>query len=365
MEHYFQEQKIGDWPSDVSDISETSDIEFLISLGRDSFESTLRDRKTLIVPDIHGDLTALKSCLKRFELLDINDNWIGGDARVVFVGDLIDRGGEDKAVLDFVIELKKIVALNGGELVVLAGNHELFLLNRLFGNMRKDTTVKNMILSFNMYCKDLLRDFDVSASSSTDRILKAFLKSEDEKYLEFLKDLKIFYKFDDVLVVHGGVAPQWANFIKENGIEAVNRRFEESFETGIFKPFNLVSAVRGGVSPIGEVSPVWFDHSDLGNGSLSDVEKERIYEGLKAEGVNLVVSGHQPDFAPRCITYTDFFEDYPLRFMCIDTYMTRGYGKVSSNGGMFIKKGVGGKFAVSDCDGKVYTDFKSLPAFKR
>jgi hypothetical protein len=97
---------------------------------------------------------------------------------------------------------------------------------------------------------------------------------------------------------------------------------------------------------------------------LEDEEFD-IYSHLKSLGVNLVVSGHQADFEPRCITYTDLWGDDPLRFICVDTGMTRGFGNVSTDGGMMIDRGHGGAFKVSDCNGGIFSSFDSMPRLKK
>jgi hypothetical protein len=48
-----------------------------------------------------------------------------GSLVVVQTGDEIDRGDDDRAILDLVEALKKQASAAGGELVALLGNHEI------------------------------------------------------------------------------------------------------------------------------------------------------------------------------------------------------------------------------------------------
>jgi hypothetical protein len=81
--------------------------------------------RLVAVGDVHGDLPAFRSILKDAGLVNDAGAWTGGDAVLVQLGDLIDRGPSTRGVLDFVMALEKDAAKNGGSVVVLLGNHEV------------------------------------------------------------------------------------------------------------------------------------------------------------------------------------------------------------------------------------------------
>jgi len=56
---------------------------------------------------------------------DANGRWIGGRLLIVQTGDELDRGDDDRAVVDLVEDLKREAAGAGGEFVALLGNHEI------------------------------------------------------------------------------------------------------------------------------------------------------------------------------------------------------------------------------------------------
>ena len=63
--------------------------------------------KVFSIGDIHGDLGALKKVLYSLGLYSTNNQaWVGGNSHLVFTGDLIDRGPDSKAVMDFIMELE-------------------------------------------------------------------------------------------------------------------------------------------------------------------------------------------------------------------------------------------------------------------
>jgi hypothetical protein len=81
-----------------------------------------------IVGDVHGEIDALRLLLKRLDYRDDGSHTEG--RRLVFVGDLVDRGPDSPAVLDWV---RQLVANERAQCVL--GNHEL---NILLGRRKPD-----------------------------------------------------------------------------------------------------------------------------------------------------------------------------------------------------------------------------------
>lgn len=80
-----------------------------------------RYERATVIPDVHGDLQALKLSLnaaKRLKSLDGPPRIIG-KGRVVFLGDYIDRGPQSTGVLEFLREIRA-----QAEVILLRGNHE-------------------------------------------------------------------------------------------------------------------------------------------------------------------------------------------------------------------------------------------------
>jgi hypothetical protein len=81
--------------------------------------------RVVAVGDVHGDLPAFRAILVEAGLLDASGTWSGGDAVLVQLGDLIDRGPKMRGTLDFAMVLEAQAAARGGRLVALLGNHEV------------------------------------------------------------------------------------------------------------------------------------------------------------------------------------------------------------------------------------------------
>lgn len=82
-------------------------------------------RRLVAIGDLHGDLNATQRALRLASAIDENLAWSGGDLVVVQTGDVLDRGDDDRAVLDFLEALRPQAKQAGGDLILLSGNHEL------------------------------------------------------------------------------------------------------------------------------------------------------------------------------------------------------------------------------------------------
>ncbi len=305
-------------------------------------EENSENNDTLIVPDIHGDPEPLYRSLNRFGLIDRRRNWIGEKVNVVLCGDLIDRGGKDKETLDALISLKNQVLENGGSFNGVVGNHDWFLLNALYARQRLD------LMYFLKYCGGIIKDFEIDNVALFDGfhvnpenlelgiVRRTFLKESNHVYTRFFHTLNLLHKFDDKLVVHGGLNLLWANFLRELGIEGVNDKFWNDIKEGTSKSeyFKIAGSRRDGPNSNEEVSPIWFDHFALKE--LSESDQIGIYRILKDMGVNYVFSGHNVGEIPRSITWS-FDERGPLRFICLDTGMVPYYsGGNGAMGGAYV-----------------------------
>ncbi len=101
--------------------------------------------KIIAIGDIHGDYQLMIDLLKLGEVIDDNDNWIGGQTIVVQVGDQIDRcrmdmynnikcdnpsatvndENSDIKILKYFTDLHEKAEKVGGAVYSLIGNHEL------------------------------------------------------------------------------------------------------------------------------------------------------------------------------------------------------------------------------------------------
>lgn len=103
----------------------------------------------------------------------------GSDARILFVGDLINRGPDSLGALR---RMKALSESSGGRVEALLGNHDLHLIAVAVGAQR------------------------MSRSDTLDDILAA---PDRDELIAWLRQRPLAMFVDNHLLVHAGVAPQW------------------------------------------------------------------------------------------------------------------------------------------------------------
>ena len=85
----------------------------------------LRGRRLIAIGDLHGDFLAMVRSLELAGVCDGSGKWIGGSAVVVQVGDVLDRGDSEIAILRKLRALKRQAREQGGDVITMNGNHEI------------------------------------------------------------------------------------------------------------------------------------------------------------------------------------------------------------------------------------------------
>lgn len=83
-------------------------------------------RRIVAVGDLHGDLSQTRSALETAGVLssDGQDLWIGGETVLVQLGDILDRGEDEIAILSLLRSLNIQAECTGGAVFQVNGNHE-------------------------------------------------------------------------------------------------------------------------------------------------------------------------------------------------------------------------------------------------
>ena len=152
--------------------------------------------RVVAIGDLHGDLAVTRRALKLAGAIgadDADDHWTGGSLVVVQTGDVIDRGDDDRAVLDLLDRLRAEAARAGGALIALCGNHEIM---NVAGDLRY-----------------------VSAKSAAAFPDRAQAFAPGSAYAKLLSHWPVIAKVGDSVFVHGGVLAEHARY----GIDTINR----------------------------------------------------------------------------------------------------------------------------------------------
>jgi len=182
------------------------------------------------VGDVHGRVDLLNRILELIAR-DVAKHNDGRTAKIVFLGDYIDRGDNSRDVLDVLMGVRQ--ELPESHLQFLAGNHEAAVISFL-----SDPSGKAEWLRFGGL--QTLLSYGVAPPSSNpepqDLVAVAdSLRAAMGSHLDFLVSLKPMYRSGDVIFIHAGLDPSreladqdeeatlWgrSNFVDEGGFPGV------------------------------------------------------------------------------------------------------------------------------------------------
>ncbi len=234
--------------------------------------STAPPRRIVAIGDLHGDLEATRAALRLAGLIDDRDRWRGGDTILVQTGDQLDRGDDEREILELFDRLELEATAAGGEVHVLNGNHELM----------------NAAGDFRYVTEGGWADFRDVDTETLDAALAAELDSipEDKRgrvaafmpggpWALRLAERDVVFVNQGNVFVHGGLTPRWA----EVGADQINANVERWLRQG-GRPPAAVTDPEG---------PVWTrafsDRPDAGDCAT-------LGESLAELGADRMIVGH-------------------------------------------------------------------------
>ena len=179
--------------------------------------------RIVVVGDIHGAYAEFVRLLQATHVVDESLGWTGGKTHLVSLGDLLDRGAESRNVMDLLMRLQPEASAAGGQVIVVAGNHELM---NLIGDLRYISSAEYKAFEaeepasmraaeFQEYLRlpENAETTDAAAKAAFDKNYpsgffahrKAFLA--DGQYGKWLTTLPAFVVVNDTAFVHGGLPP--------------------------------------------------------------------------------------------------------------------------------------------------------------
>jgi len=324
--------------------------------------------RVVAIADVHGAYEAMVETLTNVGILDGDLAWAGGNARLVIVGDLVDRGPRSRDVMDLLMRLEGEAITAGGYVHVLFGNHESM---NMIGDLRyvskaeyaafaADETQELRDRWFEPWVgrtagegDELRSRFDSTFPAGFFALREAF--GADGKYGKWLLDKAVIAVINGTAFVHGGLSP----LVADIGLDGVNRGLKNDLAAYVEAVDTLMQAevllptdnyydhqfivkdylpaisaeqelldALATVRRLGESAlfthdgPLWY----RGNVSCSGIiEERRLDETLAAIGADRVVVGHTP--TPN----RQVLERFGGRVVEVDTGMLNAYYKGRGN----------------------------------
>ena len=237
--------------------------------------------RIVAIGDVHGDLAATRAALKLGGLVDDKDRWAGKDSVLVQTGDQLDRGDDERAILDLLDRLEGEAKAAGGAVITLNGNHEIM---NVQGDYRYVTPAG-------------LKDFaGVPGALSTDPRLERVPEPSRARAAAFLPGAPYAKRMakrgltaivGDNVFVHGGVSPKHLRY----GLDRLNRE-ASAWMNGDAREVPAIIT--------GEDGPIWLRRYS----AAADPEDCRVLrETLAMIPAKRMIVGHTPQrsgISPAC-----------------------------------------------------------------
>ncbi len=170
--------------------------------------------------DVHGAYDDWVALLRELGVIDNQNNWSGGNAHLVSVGDLIDRGPGSRQVVELLMQLEQQAQAAGGAVHLTLGNHEVMVLTgdlryvspqefASFADMETAAEREALFAEYRRFNPDvdasaLRAEFDRKVPPGFIGLKKAY--APDGHLGKWLIRQPLVVKVNDKAYMHGGIA---------------------------------------------------------------------------------------------------------------------------------------------------------------
>jgi len=240
------------------------------------------------VGDLHGDWRKAVDSLRAAGVAAVRDSdneivWVGGDAVVVQLGDVMDRGDHEIAIVKLLRDLHDQAQSQGGAVYMLNGNHESLNVCGDFRYVTPGGFVESAL--FAGLAEEDLKEWDMLA-----RVRYAVYKPGGPMAMELSKNPVVLI-VNDTAFAHGGLLPTHVNY----GLEKLNQetaawmRAERKADGGKATPPFLA---------MGDAKSVMWNRSQSREKFPSPNERygacRALQQALEKAGASRLVVGHTP-----------------------------------------------------------------------
>jgi len=226
--------------------------------------------RIVAIGDVHASYDKFLALLRGTGLVDEGSNWTGGTAHLVLAGDLVDRGQDDRKVMDLAMRLQTEAKAAGGEVHALLGNHDLMVLMRDLRYVEKksyaafaaDENPEDRAKGWAGYVTAYPAD-----RAGDPKLRAAFDDSYPPGFFAYLKMLDLegpygawalarpsVIKVNGIVFVHGGLTEK----VAAKGLEGINREIHEAI-VAYAKAAKALEPLIKGPATFEEISAVAYD----------------------------------------------------------------------------------------------------------
>ncbi|MDB4990455.1 MAG: hypothetical protein JWN04_5633 [Myxococcaceae bacterium] len=224
-------------------------------------------RRVVALGDLHGDLGATRRALRLAGVIDADDRWSGGDTVVVQTGDILDRGDDERAILDLTERLHDTAPAAGGAFIALSGNHELMNVAQDFRYVTPS--------GFAAFAREGGRDVAFRPGGS---------------FAKRLAERPVVAQVGDTVFVHAGVLPKHVSY----GLARINEEVRAWMRGERAEPPAIVVAEDGPIWTRAYSLDTQADDCALLRQALSMLSAKRMVVGhtVQQEGITSACDRH-------------------------------------------------------------------------
>lgn len=251
-----------------------------------------------VIADLHGSDAAFEGNLNSLHAIEPDGSWANPGSSLVLLGDILaDRNEESLAIVRRISALREQIEGDGGELVTLAGNHEVFAMKYLAGEFFGYTTSDQKKGLRELFAlvkgRNPFDDKELFALSLSENLMAILRKIPAAKQLlDFIAGLKLVHRVDRgataTMFTHTPPSLPLIEWVMQQAPERINASFEfvlrKYFDESqrsqqVYKFFNKFETAFLNTGSDWASIPKWDDP---------------IWTGLyKQTGITRIVTGHR------------------------------------------------------------------------
>ncbi|GAX79729.1 hypothetical protein CEUSTIGMA_g7170.t1 [Chlamydomonas eustigma] len=245
--------------------------------------------RIIAIGDLHGDWTKAVGSFRAANVIRVDGYdiiWTGGDSVVVQLGDVLDRGDHEIAIVKLMRDLHEQALQQGGGVYMLNGNHESLNICGDFRYVTPGAFVESALYAG--VSEEEMQEWNMLA-----RVRYAVYRPGGPMAMELSKNPTVLV-VNDTAFVHGGLLPVHVNY----GIEKINHevsawmRAENKVDGGKAQPPFLA---------MGDASSIMWNRSQSKEKWPSASDRytacRSLQQALDKIGASRLVVGHTPQIS--------------------------------------------------------------------
>ncbi|WP_213998708.1 metallophosphoesterase [Arsukibacterium sp.] len=258
-----------------------------------------------VISDLEGNIAFFEHWARSSGVTDANGDWQFGNGQLIVLGDAVDRGRQVYDLLWRLYQLAQQAQQQGGQLLLLHGNHEQYVMRGLVDRVETE----------HFWAIEQLMPYEQSFAVNT--VLGGWLRQQP-----------IIARMGNYLFTHGGISPQ----VLASGLTVtqLNERYHTTLKQTNEQVTEADYALFYGSKGLSQFRALLAESNDGVSGG--DWQEAHLQQVLAHFNVNALVIGHTPVAKPTAL--------YDGRLMAVEAEQTSSALMISDGEAKFTDVGM-------------------------